>query len=289
MPFRRKKKNDSEILKTVAPPMASAEGIQQDIPEGGITRLLSYKLGNLQGIGSRQNQEDSFSIANAFDVVKAKEQGLFFAVCDGMGGMKDGKLASETAVSSLRASFLEFDRSADLSPQLRKSIIKASDEVEALIGGDGGSTAVVGVIIDESLYFASVGDSYFYLFREGKLIRLNAEHNILHDRYLEEISIGNMHPEDAREGKEDAALTSFLGMVGIEQIDCTVRPIPLHDGDVLIACSDGVGGVVTDEEMIDALSFCDPTQACARLEQYVLAHANPHQDNFTAVVISCIM
>ena len=173
--------------------------------------------------------------------------------------------------------------------QLRSGIIKASDDVEALIGGDGGSTAVVGVIFNEKLYFASVGDSYFYLFREGKLIRLNSEHNILHDRYLEEIRVGNMHPEDASEGKEDAALTSFLGMVGIEQIDLTVRPIPLRDGDVLIACSDGVGGVVTEEEMMSALRLSDPTQACASLEQSVLAHANPHQDNYTAVVIDCIM
>jgi protein phosphatase len=289
MPFKRRKKNESEILKTVAPPDAEAAGSQQGNPQGTITRLLSYKLGNLQGIGSRQNQEDSFTTANAFDVVKAKEQGLFFAVCDGMGGMKDGKLASETAVSSLRNSFLGFDRSADLSMQLRDGIIKASDEVESLIGGDGGSTAVVGIILDEKLYFASVGDSYFYLFREGKLIRLNAEHNILHDRYLEEIERGNMHPEDAREGKEDAALTSFLGMVGIEQIDLTVRPIPLRDRDVLIACSDGVGGVVTEEEMINALSLSDPTQACADLERSVLAHANPHQDNYTAVVIDCII
>ena len=288
MPFKRKKKNDSEILKTVEP---SKENLQVSSPEqdgSGIARLLSYKLGNMQGPGARQYQEDSFTIANAFDVVKAKEQGLFFAVCDGMGGMKDGRLASETAVSSLRSSFLEFDRTGDLSQQLRKSILKASDDVEALIGGDGGSTAVVGVIFEEKLYFASVGDSYFYLYREGKLTRLNAEHNILHDRFLEEISIGNMHPEDASEGKEDVALTSFLGMIGISQIDSTVRPIPLHDGDVLIACSDGVGGVVTDEEMVNALNISDPTQACSQLEQYVIGHANPHQDNYTAVIISCI-
>ena len=260
-------------------------------PAGGgiaIPFFLSYQVGNLQGIGARTYQEDSFTIVNAFDVTMAKEQGLFFAVCDGMGGMKDGKLASETAISSLRQSFNDFDRSSDLSVQLKKSIFKASAEIEKLIGGDGGSTAVVGIIFNEKLYYASVGDSYFWLFRDGKLLRLNEEHNLLHRNYLEGIREGNMDPRSLSDGDEDAALTSFLGMRGFGTVDASVRPLSLRDNDILLACSDGVGGVVTEEEIISSLQLGDPSQACVTLESCLIAHARPHQDNYTGVIIRCI-
>ena len=98
-----------------------------------VRRQLSYAIANLQGIGTRTGQEDSFAVANAFDVVRIREEGLFFAVCDGMGGMKDGKLASETAVRCLRQSFLEMDRGGDMAVQLKRSLFQASSQVEALI------------------------------------------------------------------------------------------------------------------------------------------------------------
>ena len=119
-------------------------------------RNLSYRIGNLQGVGARKRQEDSFSVMNAFDAAQIMEQGLFFTVCDGMGGMKDGKLASETAVASLRASFTDMDRRGDISAQLKDACYRASDKVEEIIGGSGGSTTVTGVIFKEKLYFASI-------------------------------------------------------------------------------------------------------------------------------------
>ena len=103
-------------------------------------RLLSYRIGNLQGVGSRARQEDSFTVMNSMDVTAIREKGMFFSVCDGMGGMKDGKLASETAIASLRQSFAAMDRSRDLSRQLVECAYTASEKVEEKIGGDGGST-----------------------------------------------------------------------------------------------------------------------------------------------------
>ena len=51
-------------------------------------------------------------------------------------------------------------------------------QVEALIGGDGGSTVVTGILYQDRLYYASVGDSFLYLLRGGSLLRLNAEQNL---------------------------------------------------------------------------------------------------------------
>lgn len=252
-------------------------------PETG-GRLL-YQIENIQGVGTRARQEDSFTFVNALDEQLYNDYGLMFAVCDGMGGMKDGKLASETAISSLRKFFIEMDRRGKIAIQLKESVFIASNEVENLLDGDGGSTVVIGIIFHEQLYFASVGDSYFYLMRDGKLYRLNTEHNICHQRYLENIRDGVFNPTGDREDPEAAALTQFLGMTGFSEVDCLVRPMFLQKGDILLACSDGVGGVLDEQELINILSGSEGI--CRQIEQRIAEHANPNQDNYTALIIRC--
>ncbi len=251
-------------------------------------QLHSYRVANLQGLGSRARQEDSFTVAGAFDADMVREKGLLFAVCDGMGGMEDGKLASETAIQSLRRSFLEMDRDLDLAPQLEQSVLQASAQVEALIGGGGGSTVVIGILYQDELYYASVGDSFLYLLRDGELLRLNTEHNLCHQNYLEAIRDGDMDPLPYRERPDAAALTGFLGMVGLEEVDHSVSPLPMVQGDVLLACSDGVGGVLSQDEVSQALQMPTVEEMCSDLEQKLIFHSDPNQDNYTAIVIKYV-
>ena len=253
-----------------------------------LTGSMVYRVANLHGVGKRARQEDSFTVANALDDSKVQEQGLFFAVCDGMGGMKDGKLASETAVGSLRKTFLSLDRSSDIALQLRDALFRASSEVESVIGGDGGCTAVVGIIFKDKLYYAGVGDSYFYLFREGVPYRINREQNLCHQNYLELIREGSMIPGDYQDRAEAASLTQFLGMIGLNDIDWFVRPLPLRSGDILLACSDGVGGVLNEEEVKTALSRPTEKEMCDWMEQRLVDYNMINQDNYTAVVVKCI-
>lgn len=252
-------------------------------PETGVG--LCYQIENLQGIGTRTEQEDSFTLVNALDEQLYNDYGLMLAVCDGMGGMKDGKIASETAINSFRKFFAEMDRNGKIAMQLKESVFAASNEVENLLDGDGGSTVVIGIIFHEQLYFASVGDSYFYLMRDGKLYRLNAEHNLCHQRYLENIRDGVFDPIECREDPETAALTQFLGMTGFSEVDCSVRPMYLQKGDILLACSDGVGGVLDEQEIIDILKCSEGI--CRQIEQRIAEHEKPNQDNYTALIIKC--
>ncbi|MDE7339684.1 MAG: serine/threonine-protein phosphatase [Lachnospiraceae bacterium] len=284
MPFFRKNK----VMNQKAVSEKRERTVQESVPVTGKKRLLSYQVANLQGIGSRERQEDSFSIANAFDVMEIKEKGLLFVVCDGMGGMKDGRLASETAVASIRDSFLAMDRKRDIAGQLKESIFLAADEVRNRLDGAGGSTVVAGIIFDERLYYASVGDSYLYLRRGNDLYRLNREQNLCHEKYLESIRSGNLNPREAEESQDAAALTQFLGMVGFCQVDCSVRPLPLREGDVLLACSDGVGAVLDEREIWNALNFSSTQAMCQQLEQGIFAHAKKNQDNYTALAVKCM-
>lgn len=249
---------------------------------------ITCSVANLQGIGARAGQEDSFTVVNALDNELYEKEGLMFAVCDGMGGMKGGKSASETAVNELRKSFAAMDKLDDLSAQLKDSLRRASDMIYDNLGGEGGSTAVAGIVRKDQFFFASVGDSFLWLFRDGKLIRLNREHNICHDLYLESIRDGSLDPSKGKNSPETGALTSFLGVPELTDIDGTARPLLLYRGDTILACSDGVGGTLTEEEVIDALSYPMSTQCCEVLQKYIIEHAKPNQDNYTAIVLKCI-
>lgn len=250
-------------------------------------KKLRYMTGNLQGIGSRSGQEDSFTLVNALDEQMYDNYGLMFAVCDGMGGMKGGKLASEKAIYRLRDSFANMDRRGMISMQLKEAVLRASEDVEQALDGAGGSTAITGIILHEKLHFACVGDSFLYLYRNGSLYRLNRHHTICHDRYLENIRIGSTETESCRNDPEAAALSQFLGMPGMSDVDVTVRPLDLKKEDVLLACSDGVGGALDESEIVEALAWADPKDSCRRLEEHIFEKALPNQDNYTALIIRC--
>lgn len=250
-------------------------------------KVFSYHTGNLQGVGARERQEDAFCIVNAFDMVKIREEGLFFTVCDGMGGMKDGRLASETATASLRNAFIRMNKKEDLVLALQKAVLQASGEVEALLKGNGGSTVAGGIIYRDRLYYVSVGDSRLYLKRGQRLYRLNREHNVRNEIFLDCIRKGDIRPEEGRNHPEGAALTGFLGMRGLQEMDAFVRPLPMKGEDVLMACSDGVCGVLSEAEICRALEGDDPALMCQRLEAEIIGHFDPCQDNYTAVVVKC--
>lgn len=270
-------KNSEETVKitTVAPQAETGD-------------KLRYQVANLQGMGLRERQEDSFTAVNAIDEEKYDNYGLMFAVCDGMGGMLDGKLASETAISSFRRSFSQMDRSGKIAEQVRASVFDASREVEKLLNGVGGTTGLIAVIIHEQLYFASAGDSFLYLKRDGMLYRLNMSQDFCHQLYLENIRSGNFDPKECREDIQAAALAQFLGMRGFAHADCSVRPLALKRGDTLIACSDGVGGVLSQKELSDILDYPFGEDACRQIEQCIIEHADPNQDNYTAFIVKCV-
>lgn len=248
---------------------------------------ISYQAANLQGLGTREQQEDAFAFANATDVTRIRERGLLAVVADGMGGMENGALASRTVINCLRTKFDEMEPEHDLAGQLYESVLQANSQVYRVLDGNGGSTVVVCLLYEGQLYFASVGDSFLYLMREGQLIRLNREQNVLHTRYLAAIHSGNVSMEGIDSESEDAALSQFLGMPELDEVDCFRRPLPLKDEDVLLLCSDGVGGVLTEETITSCLQKESPDAVCAALEDAILQEGRLYQDNYTALVIRC--
>lgn len=252
-----------------------------------ISPLLSYQVANLQQKGARPYQEDSFAFVNALDVTEIRENGLMAIVADGMGGMEAGKQVSEMAVSCMVSAFSQMQRTGDLALQLRNAVIAADDALVQRFKGIGGTTLISCIIYDEKLYFASVGDSYLYLMRGGSLYRLNREQNYRHQLYTEAISAGSIDPTEADQDPDGHRLSAFLGMGGLSDLDYLRQPLPLRDGDILLLCSDGVGGVVTESQIIQNLSSSSAAEMCLNLDESVRRAARLHQDNYTALVIRC--
>lgn len=252
-----------------------------------ISPLLSYQVANLQQKGARPYQEDSFAFVNALDVTEIRENGLMAIVADGMGGMEAGKQVSEMAVSCMVSAFSQMQRTGDLALQLRNAVIAADDALVQRFKGIGGTTLISCIIYDEKLYFASVGDSYLYLMRGGSLYRLNREQNYRHQLYTEAISAGSIDPTEADQDPDGHRLSAFLGMGGLSDLDYLRQPLPLRDGDILLLCSDGVGGVVTESQIIQNLSNNSAAEMCLNLDESVRRAARVHQDNYTALVIRC--
>lgn len=250
-------------------------------------RLLSYQVANLQGLGTRERQEDSFAFANALDVTEMRRKGLLAIVADGMGGLNNGKLVSDACVKSIVTGFSEMDRDSSLPRQLRDCMFSTSEQLYAQFRGDGGTTLVGALIFQENLHWISVGDSYIYLKRGHGLYRLNREQNFRTQTYLELIRNGNLDSTEADQDPDGPRLSEFLGRDTLTDIDQSLRPLPLENGDRLLLCSDGVAGGLSEAVISACLEAERPDEACRRLETEIKALEWVHQDNYTALVIQC--
>jgi len=264
---RRKRKRRARAMVTLRP--------HAPPPVPGI-----LTVGNLQGLGKRETQQDAFAVSS---LERMGEQGLFALVCDGMGGMEDGGEIARKVTEYLRQGF-SFDPSAPeaLDTLIRTLLEAANREVYAEHFRRGGTTVVAVHIWQDAFRFWSVGDSDIFLYRKGRLYAVNLRQEYQNDLMLEAVR-GKMDPEDAMQNPQASALSAFIGDNSL-RMDASRQPIPLEPGDKLLLCSDGISDALHQGQMEAALAYAPPS-ACDRLEEAILAAAKSGQDNYTAVII----
>lgn len=259
--------------------------VTAQLPDHPQRRGLTFQVGNIQGVGGRERQEDSFALLHAADAGEIARRGLFAVVADGMGGLEDGKQISEGAVDTLLQLFQALNDEGDIPRQLKEGICAVSDGLFQRFAGRSGTTVVAVRIFQDSLHWVSVGDSAIFLMRNGGVFQVNREHTRLNELYLQEL--GREPSDKARaETDEDARrLSSFLGMGTVPEVDYNRRPFALQPGDVLLLCSDGISGVLTPSELMEAMRL-PPDEGCRLLETMIQEKTLPGQDNFTGTMIS---
>lgn len=221
------------------------------------------------------------------------DEGLI-VVCDGMGGLNGGKLASNAVVSELIDKYENDDM--DLSPyELFSSTVDDLDSlVYSLTDKDGdllgaGSTIASVIIKDNMLNWLSVGDSRIYIKRKNELICITKDHNykmLLDQRKAD----GNISDEEYQsELREGEGLISYLGINGLPVIDCNQTSVELKQDDEILITTDGLYKMLDEKEIFevldnflnisDILSVLDmKTQRASRIK-------NKKRDNITMALI----
>lgn len=215
----------------------------------------------------RDHNEDSLVVAPPL-----------FAVADGMGGHAAGEVASEIAVNVLAERAPAHPDPEALGravEEANRAVIRAAHEGR---GREGmGTTMTAAMLEGERLIIAQVGDSRAYLLHQGKLQQLTRDHSLMADM----IEAGQLTPEEARTHPNRSVITRALGSDPHTQPD--LYEINVETGDRLLICSDGLSGMVCDNDIESTLARVRDPQRCA--SQLVNeAIANGGHDNVTVIV-----
>ena len=233
-----------------------------------------------QWIGTRENQEDDYA-------VRHYPSGTLTVVCDGMGGHSYGAMASRVAVQAFVERF-EAEDGAPITERLDEALHYANAQVgEAFeeAGAFGGTTLLAVYVGGGVIWWISVGDSPLYLWRQGRLLRLNADHS-LREVYMEYVREGCMSFADAV--MRGHALRSAITGSEMELVDASVTPYPLIPGDRIMLTTDGTDDLlyvaalpVAVKELLDNRDknlAVNVVEACQQLEM-------PNADNVTVVAL----
>lgn len=240
--------------------------------------LAHHVLGQTDVGMERKHNED------AHDAV-ALERGWLLLVCDGMGGHEAGEVASAVALDCLRDAL----KSADLAAPgeaLREALLDANEAVLDASDENGhggmGTTAVVGLVLDDQIWFGWVGDSRIYLFRRGQL----AERSVDHTHVQRLVDAGVLTEEEARHHPDGNVLVQALGGGRGNQLDLqpgVMGPFTLEQGDVVLLCSDGLYDLIDDEELYPLIAGRSLADAVEELVRE--ANRRGGHDNITALVL----
>ncbi len=205
-----------------------------------------------QILGSRDTQQDAFSVSGSTDVFSDETPMGWAVVCDGMGGMSSGEVASQTADAVMHQILGSTSLDSNIPELLRQAVFLANEEVKKITAGttDVSGTTLVSVVANgNQLYYASVGDSRIYLCRGNEIAQITRDHNYALE-LDQKVAAGEMTMEEALVQSQREALISYVGISELELCDISEEPILLHSGDIVLLCSDGLTKVLPDEEIL---------------------------------------
>ena len=225
--------------------------------------------------GKRSRNEDSIYIPQHGEVSLA-------IVADGMGGHNAGATASRIAVENALACV---KRGGGLKAEalLRKAALEANNAVyehaKAVRECRGMGTTLVMALFFRSSYCAlNVGDSRLYHYKNGKLQQITKDHSYV----AEMVNLGLISEEDARTHPQRNIITSALGLREIEKVD--VFESKWERGDLVMLCSDGLYGVLFQEDMERVLhEENDLNKACEELIK--IASYAGSTDNISVILV----
>jgi serine/threonine protein phosphatase PrpC len=228
----------------------------------------------------RSENQDFGTCTTTEEEKESHPGGRLFVVADGMGGHRGGATASRIAAETVKAQFLGSE-TTDIPTALRESLTRANARIysEAQANPDlrgmGTTTSVLAVRNDQA-WLGHVGDSRIYRIRGEEISQLTDDHSLVASMVRE----GLLTPKEAETHPRRNVLQRSMGVADDVEID--VRgPFELRDGDTFVLCSDGLHGLVKEDELKE-IAKRDITAAADEYLARTLERGAP--DNVTVIV-----
>jgi serine/threonine protein phosphatase PrpC len=251
---------------------------------------LEVKAHGVTHVGrQRQHNEDSFLV---------ESNAKLFLVADGMGGHAAGEIASRIAVDSISEFILhtkeddgtwphaydeQFKRSTNrlmAAVRIANTRVLEAMRKDARLRGMG--TTVVACMADADIMsFAHVGDSRAYMIRDNALSRITNDHSWV----FEQVQAGMLTEAEAEKHPLRNVITRALG--GALQVNPDASEIHTKPGDVFLLCSDGLTGMVPEEEILRIVTESPNLEdGCKKLIDE--ANERGGLDNITAILVKTL-
>jgi serine/threonine protein phosphatase PrpC len=205
-----------------------------------------------------------------------------FVLADGMGGAQAGEVASQTAVGVFSDQGGLPDGPGTYEERLAALVAQANGRVYSQAQSDDqfagmGTTLTVAFVGEDDLAIAHVGDSRFYVLRDGELEQLTDDHSLVGEL----VRRGQISAEEAEDHPQRSIITRALGIEGEVTVDHFSWPV--RDGDVFLLCSDGLTGMVSDAGVAEILAGA-PSLAVAAQQLVAAANEAGGRDNITVIL-----
>jgi PPM family protein phosphatase len=246
-----------------------------------MTKTTSFSASSGTHQGDRESQQDRVCLFR-----NLREPNCVLAiVADGMGGLTGGRKAADQVILTAEQLFKSFDSKIDNTPALLERIALDAHLViglTAMSSNDQPHTTFASFLItsEGTCYWAHVGDSRIYHFRNGNLVLRTLDHSYVQAL----VDSHEITPEQAINHPKSNVLTQCLGSKIAPKI--THHNIgKLQSGDVVMACSDGVWPYFKDTEMGSIFENCNPREAIELIITTARGRSKRHGDNLSIAIV----
>lgn len=241
---------------------------------------MQYDIGSVSCLGNRKKNEDSLGIFESPDC-------LLLVVADGMGGHGGGEIASQTLVKTLGHFFNRQIKPIPHPLVFLRHIIKEAHQAIIDRGYQHNppllprSTCTIALIQQGMLWTAHVGDSRTYLIRQGQTVFRTRDHSIVEEL----LHSGRINAKQAATHPERNMVTRCVGGELARAEPSLSGPSTLEPGDMLLLCSDGLWGAVSEPDILLGLNRRNLDQAAFTLASQAEVNNYPHADNTTLIAL----
>ncbi len=231
-------------------------------------------------IGDRHDQQDRVAILPH----PTRSDCLLAVLADGMGGHTGGAIAAQQVILKAKQNFATYQPRGELIHEFLKSVIDEAHVVIKLTRftseADPHSTAVVMVLQPGKADWAHCGDSRLYHFRRGKMISHTPDHSLVGEL----IRTNRITEEMALHHPQRNLLLSCLGAEKDPRIDFGGEAA-LEPGDCFLLCSDGLWGLITDDELARTLNEFDARTSARVLINAARSRGDGGGDNISLAIV----